>query len=74
MAESSVALRTQDFAVHDSDGETLGTLRIRPSHLWWRGAETTKWRRIGFGKVIKLAEAEGEEVDAKPGVVSNGNS
>jgi hypothetical protein len=74
MADSSVALKSQDFAVQGSEGETLGTLRIRPSHLWWRSADATKWRRIEFGRIIKLAETEGEEVDSKPGRSANGHS
>jgi hypothetical protein len=74
MTDSSVGLKSQDFAVQDSDGETLGTLRIRPSHLWWRPADATKWRRIAFGRVTKLVEAEGEDVDAKPGQLPNGRS
>ena len=66
MVDSSVALKTQDFSVQDSAGVVLGTLRIKPAHLWWRPVDATKWRRIEFGKVIKLAEQEGEEVDAAP--------
>ena len=73
MAESSAALKAHDYTVADTDGESLGTLRVKPSHLWWRSTGASKWRRIEFGKLIELVERDGEDVDTKPNQSSNGH-
>jgi hypothetical protein len=65
--QTSVTLKNHDFAVTDGNGETLGTLRIKASHLWWRSTGGAKWRRIGFDRVIQLVEGEGAEVESKTG-------
>ena len=63
MANSFAALKTQDFAVVDREGELIGHLRVKPSTISWRTAGAEKWRRIKLEKFIELASEQGEEAD-----------
>jgi hypothetical protein len=65
MVDSSAEIKSHDFSIIGVEGEALGTLRIKSSHLWWRSAKAPKWKRIEFGKVIRLVEHDGHEVDVK---------
>jgi hypothetical protein len=63
VANSFVALKAQDFAVLDPEGDLLGHLRVKPSNVAWRSAGQQKWRRIRLDRFIQLATEQGEEVD-----------
>jgi hypothetical protein len=63
MPNTFAALKAQDFAVVDPDGELLGHLRVKPSNMAWRSAGQPKWRRIKIDKFIELAAEQGEEAD-----------
>jgi hypothetical protein len=57
------ALKAQDFAIVDPDGELLGHIRVKPSNMSWRSAGDQKWRRIKLDRFIQLAAEQGEEAD-----------
>jgi hypothetical protein len=63
MANSFAALKAQDFAVVDREGELIGHLRVKPSTVSWRTAGAQKWRRIRLEKFIELANEHGEDAD-----------
>ena len=63
MPNSFAALRAQDFAIVDSEGELLGHLRVKPSNMSWRSAGQPKWRRVRLDRFIELAAEHGEESD-----------
>jgi hypothetical protein len=66
MANAFAALKSQDFAIVDSEGELKGHLRVKPAHVSWRRAGEAKWRRVKPERVIELAAGEGEEADNQP--------
>jgi hypothetical protein len=63
MANAFAALKSQDFAIVDSEGELRGHLRIKPASVSWRSVGEAKWRRVRLDKFVDLAVREGEEAD-----------
>ncbi|HEY3637196.1 MAG TPA: hypothetical protein VGK90_03510 [Rhizomicrobium sp.] len=63
MANSFAALKAQDFAVVDPEGDLVGHLRVKPSNVAWRSAGQQKWQRIKLDRFIQLANEQGEESD-----------
>ena len=48
-----------DHEIVDSDGEMVGTLRVKPSGILWSPKDAKKWRRVTLENFAAFMEENG---------------